>query len=92
LSPVCREIRIVNRRGLHARASAKFVNLASELSPTIEVEKDGNRVCGTSIMGLMMLGAALGDSITIHVAGDGADEALSKLSELVEGGFGEEDV
>ena len=62
-----REVRIGNRRGLHARASAKFVNLASQIDAEIEVEKDGNRVCGTSIMGLMMLGAAMGDTIVIHV-------------------------
>ena len=80
---------IVNQRGLHARASAKFVTLASEIDATVEVERDGNRVCGTSIMGLMMLGAARGDSIVIHVEGDGADEALAKLVELVESGFGE---
>ena len=91
MTAVSREVRITNQRGLHARASAKFVNLASELAgPTIEVEKDGNRVCGTSIMGLMMLGAAMGDAITIHVDGDGADEALAKLVELVEERFGEE--
>jgi phosphocarrier protein len=81
---------IVNQRGLHARASARFVNLASEMDTAIEVEKDGHKVCGTSIMGLMMLGAAKGDSIIIRVAGDGADSALEKLVNLVESGFGEE--
>ena len=91
MSSASREVQIVNRRGLHARASAKFVNLACELGTPIEVEKDGSRVCGTSIMGLMMLGAAMGDSITIHVEGDGAGEALEKLAELVETGFGEQD-
>jgi phosphocarrier protein len=91
LSAASREVRIVNRRGLHARASAKFVNLACEIGTPIEVEKDGSKVCGTSIMGLMMLGAAMGDSITIHVDGDGAEEALGKLAELVETGFGEQD-
>ncbi len=90
MSAASREVRIGNQRGLHARASAKFVNLASEIDAAIEVEKDGNRVCGTSIMGLMMLGAAMGDSITIHVQGDGAEEALTKLIELVEERFGEE--
>ena len=90
MSQVSREVRITNQRGLHARASAKFVNLASELGSDIEVEKDGNRVCGTSIMGLMMLGAAMGDAITIHVDGDGAEEALEKLVALVEERFGEE--
>ena len=85
-----RTLEIANRRGLHARASAKFVNLAASLPAKVEVEKDGNRVCGTSIMGLMMLGAAIGDTITIHCEGDGCDEALSQLSDLVEGRFGED--
>ena len=90
MSAASREVQITNKRGLHARASAKFVNLASELATPIEVEKDGNRVCGTSIMGLMMLGAAMGDTIVIHVEGNGADEALTKLIALVEDRFGEE--
>jgi phosphocarrier protein len=81
---------IVNQRGLHARASAKFVNLASEIDARIEVEKDGNRVVGTSIMGLMMLGAARGDRIVIHVEGDGAEAALERLVQLVECGFDED--
>lgn len=87
---VSRQVEITNKRGLHARASAKFVNLASQIDAKVEVEKDGNRVCGTSIMGLMMLGAAMGDSIVIHVEGVGADEALVKLIDLVEERFGEE--
>ena len=90
MNAASREVTIANARGLHARASAKFVNLASELDAVIEVEKDGNRVCGTSIMGLMMLGAAKGDSIVVHVSGNYADEALAKLVELVETKFGEE--
>jgi phosphocarrier protein HPr len=90
LTAVRRELRIGNLRGLHARASAKFVNLATTLPVTIEVEKDGNRVCGTSIMGLMMLGAAMGDTITISVEGEGAEEAMEQLAALVEGRFGED--
>ena len=90
MSEVSREVRITNQRGLHARASAKFVNLASELDATIDVEKDGNKVCGTSIMGLMMLGAAMGDTIVIHVRGMHAEEALDRLVALVEERFGEE--
>jgi phosphocarrier protein len=90
LSAVSREVLISNVRGLHARASAKFVSLASEIDAKIEVEKDGHRVCGTSIMGLMMLGAAMGDSIVIHVEGLGAEGALAKLVGLVEERFGEE--
>ncbi|MFC7537033.1 HPr family phosphocarrier protein [Sphingomonas sp. GCM10030256] len=90
MTMLSREIRIDNKRGLHARASAKFVTLASSLSADVEVEKDGNRVCGTSIMGLMMLGAAKGDSIRIHASGEGAEDALARLSELVEARFGED--
>ena len=90
MSAVSREVQITNQRGLHARASAKFVNLASQIDAQVEVEKDGNRVCGTSIMGLMMLGAALGDTVIIHVEGEHADKALDQLVELVEDRFGEE--
>lgn len=87
---VSRTVTIVNRRGLHARASAKFVTLASAQPAEITVEKDGSSVTGTSIMGLMMLGAAMGDTITISAAGDGAESALATMVELVEGRFGEE--
>ncbi|HEX6217739.1 MAG TPA: HPr family phosphocarrier protein [Sphingomicrobium sp.] len=90
MTAVSREVRIVNQRGLHARASAKFVNLVSGLDASVEVEKDGHKVTGTSIMGLMMLGAAIGDTITIHVNGDGAEDALARLTQLVEDRFGED--
>jgi len=90
LTAASQEVLICNQRGLHARASAKFVNLASQLDAKIEVEKDGNRVCGTSIMGLMMLGAAMGDTIVIHAAGLHADDALAQLTTLVTERFGEE--
>ncbi|MES2290578.1 MAG: HPr family phosphocarrier protein [Pseudomonadota bacterium] len=85
-----RTVEIVNKRGLHARASAKFVTLASSLPARVEVEKDGARVVGTSIMGLMMLGAAIGDSVTISASGEGAEAAVLALAELVENKFGEE--
>ena len=90
MSALTRIVRIDNKRGLHARASAKFVTLASQLDAAIEVEKDGNKVCGTSIMGLMMLGAAMGDSVVIHVSGMGAETALEKLVTLIESRFGED--
>ena len=90
MSEVRRTCTIVNQRGLHARASAKFVTLASAHSAEVEVEKDGSRVAGTSIMGLMMLGAAKGDSVIISAKGDGAEKALAALVELIEGKFGEE--
>jgi phosphocarrier protein len=85
-----REVRITNKRGLHARASAKFVTLASGLPCEITVEKDGQSVTGTSIMGLMMLGAAMGDSIIISAAGANAPHAVEQLALLVENRFGEE--
>ncbi len=87
-----RTITIVNQKGLHARASAKFVTFVSRLPNDllVEVEKDGQSVTGSSIMGLMMLGAAKGSDITIHVTGDGAELALEKLSGLVTDGFGED--
>jgi len=90
LNAISRTVQIGNKRGLHARASAKFVHLASQLDANIEVEKDGNKVCGTSIMGLMMLGAAKGDEVVIHVSGMDAESALEKLAQLVEERFGEE--
>ena len=85
-----RTVDVLNKRGLHARASAKFVTLASGQAAAVEVEKDGSKVCGTSIMGLMMLGAACGDQITISAEGDGAEEAISALADLVEAKFGED--
>ena len=90
MSEVSRTVEVTNKRGLHARASAKFVTLAASLPATVEVEKDGSRVCGTSIMGLMMLGAAKGDSIVISARGDGAEAALDALTALVEARFNEE--
>ena len=85
-----RTVQLTNRRGLHARASAKFVTLAAGQTASVEVDKDGSKVCGTSIMGLMMLGAAMGDSITITAEGDGADDAVAALAGLVEERFGED--
>ena len=90
MNALSRTVRMTNKRGLHARASAKFVNLAASLPCAIEVEKDGNKVCGTSIMGLMMLGAAMGDDVVLHVSGDGADESLEQLARLIEERFGED--
>jgi phosphocarrier protein HPr len=83
-------VSLTNRRGLHARASARFVTLAAGLPAAVEVEKEGSKVAGTSIMGLMMLGAAMGDSILIRAEGEGAEEAVDLLVRLVEDKFGEE--
>lgn len=85
-------VTISNQRGLHARASAKFVNAVAMLPPdlVVRVVKDGNEAAGGSILGLMMLGAAKGDRIDIEVSGEGADAALAKLVGLVVDGFGED--
>ena len=90
MSGASRTVRIENRRGLHARASAKFVTLASRQPVPLTVEKDGASVTATSIMGLMMLGAAKGDSIVIRAEGDGAEDAVAALAQLVEDRFGED--
>lgn len=85
-------VQIVNNRGLHARASAKFVNAVTKLPDGVQVRvaKDGTDAEGGSILGLMMLGAAKGDEIEIIVSGDEADKALLKLVGLVMDGFGED--
>jgi phosphocarrier protein len=85
-------VMITNSRGLHARASAKFVTYVSKLPDNLDVRvaKDGTEVTGTSIMGLMMLGAAKGDSVEIIVSGVQAESALEKLTGLVVDGFGED--
>ena len=83
-------VRITNKRGLHARASARFVTLASQYDAVVTVSKDGSEVTGTSIMGLMMLAAAPGDSIEVAATGPQAGDALKALVDLVEGKFGEE--
>ncbi len=89
--PVSRRVLIANKRGLHARASAKFVTLAATQPCEVAVEKDGaGSVTGTSIMGLMMLGAAMGDSIVISADGDGDEVSVAALCELVEAKFGED--
>ncbi len=86
-----RSLLVVNQRGLHARASAKFVNAVAELpaGTQVRVTKDGNEAAGGSILGLMMLGAAKGDTIEVIVAGDNAEAVLASLSAMVEDGFGE---
>ena len=92
MTRLSRTVTIVNQKGLHARASAKFVTFVSRLPEgvKVEVEKDGQLVTGTSIMGLMMLGAAQGSEIIIHVEGDQAELAIEKLVGLVVDGFGED--
>lgn len=85
-----RELAITNQRGLHARASAKFVKCAESFNADITVSRDGMTVPATSIMGLMMLGAAMGTSIFVVASGPQAEEALSALAHLVDSKFDEE--
>ena len=86
--PVVVEIR--NRRGLHARASARFVTMASTYDAVVTVTKDGSSVTGTSIMGLMMLAAAPGDTVEVSASGAQAEAALLALVGLIESKFGED--
>ena len=86
------KVTIVNKRGLHARASAKFVGAVAALpeATQVRVAKGGNEAAGGSILGLMMLGAAKGDEVEVIVGGDNSDSVLAELVALVEDGFGEE--
>ena len=85
------EVTIVNKRGLHARASAKFVTAVAAMDGCeVRVAKDGHGAAGGSILGLMMLGAAKGDTVELSVRGADAEQRLAELVELVEGGFGED--
>ena len=84
------ELIIRNKKGLHARASAKFVKCAEVFDAEIRVFRDGQCVGGTSIMGLMMLAAGQGSTIVIEAEGREAPEAIEALTALVEDGFGEE--
>ena len=86
-----RLLTIRNRRGLHARAAAKFVTLAERFGADVEVVKDSQSVPARSIMGLMMLGAGLGSTIELRVEGWDAKEALEALTDLIESGFDEQD-
>jgi phosphocarrier protein len=88
---LARDVTIVNKKGLHARASAKFVQMAEQFDACITVTRNNETVGGTSIMGLMMLAAAPGCSIRIETSGKQATEALEALCGLVEGKFGEEE-
>ncbi len=86
-----RAVEIVNERGLHARAAAKFVKLVGSFKSKVTVSKDGNTVSGDSIMGLMMLAAAPGSSIRVAAVGSDAEAALAALADLVASRFGEDE-
>jgi phosphocarrier protein len=89
--PVSREVPVINKRGLHARASAKFVQMVERFNAEVWVTRNGETVGGTSIMGLMMLAAGIGTSVTISAVGPQAQEAVDALTELMATKFGEED-
>lgn len=84
-----RILKICNRKGLHARASAKFVQCVENFDVDIRVSKDGHVVGGNSIMGLMLLAAAQGSEIHVTATGPDADAALTALETLIEQKFGE---
>lgn len=91
MSEVRRSLTVVNQRGLHARASAKFVTAVADLPEgvAVRVAKGANQAAGGSILGLMMLGAAKGDTIEVIVSGEGREAVLDQLCAMVEDGFGE---
>lgn len=86
---LCRDVEIVNRLGLHARAAAKFVSCAGGFASDVVVERNGRRVNGKSIMGIMTLAAACGTSIRLQVQGDDEEQAMAALTRLVAERFGE---
>lgn len=88
---LARDLPIVNKKGLHARASAKFVQCAERFDADVTVSKDGQSVSGSSIMGLMMLAAGIGSSIRVETSGPDAAAAMDAIADLVAGRFGEED-
>jgi phosphocarrier protein len=88
---VTRTVTIVNRRGLHARAAAKLVNIAERFTANVEVVRDDQSVSARSIMGLMMLGAGMGSTVELRAEGWDAHEALDAIAGLFEAGFNEQD-
>jgi len=90
IDPISRDLLIINKRGLHARASAKFVQTVSGFDAKVSVSKDGTTVGGTSIMGLIMLAASPGCSISVSASGNQAHDVMEALATLVADRFGEE--
>jgi len=88
---ISKNIEIINKLGLHARAAAKLVQLASGFSSHIEIEKNSQRVNGKSIMGVMMLAAGKGSEITLHANGDDEEESILKIEELINNRFDEDE-
>jgi len=88
---ITRELKIVNKKGLHARASAKFVQCVERFKAEVTVTRANETVGGTSIMGLMMLAAAPGTTITVTASGEDADQAMDAIAALVADRFGEDE-
>ena len=89
-APVIRVVQICNKKGLHARASAKFVQMVEKFDADVKVKRGNEVVGGTSIMGLMMLAASPGSSVVVSASGSQAAEALEALDQLIQNRFGEE--
>ena len=89
MSDIRQAIEITNKLGMHARAAAKFVKTASEFGSHVEVERNGQRVNGKSIMGVMMLAASKGTEIILHVSGDDAEQCVDALQLLINNKFDE---
>lgn len=86
-----KEIEIINKLGMHARAAAKFVRLASKFESDIDIERNSKRVNGKSIMGVMMLAANRGSNIIIHANGNDAKTCIEQLEQLINNRFDEEE-
>jgi phosphocarrier protein HPr len=91
VNALARDLPIINRKGLHARATAKFVQCCEKFDAEITVSKDGETVGGSSIMGILTLGAGQGSTITVTASGPEAAEALEALEALVANRFGEDE-
>lgn len=89
--PLSRDVEIINKLGMHARAAAKFVKLASGFDSLIEIERKDRRVNGKSIMGVMMLAAGKGSQVTIYAEGSDAEESLDQLEQLINNRFDEDE-
>ncbi len=88
---ISRDLKIINRLGLHARAAAKLVKLSASFTSDIDIEKDGQRVNSKSIMGVMMLAASRGATVTITADGEDEEKALLAIVDLIERRFDEDD-
>lgn len=88
---ISRNVEIINKLGMHARAAAKFVKLASQFDSNIELSTDSQRVNGKSIMGVLMLAAAKGTLVTIHADGDDAQQGADALAQLINNRFDEDE-